>query len=98
MTIEKFERRKVIVSSAAHSYARGKNLNYQDMAWNRSYKPWSDDGYSKLANILFAKELAKRLPEGQTENALHPGIIYRYPTLASCARGRSQSNAAQFRI
>ena len=67
--------RVVIISSAAHAYARGNGLNFDDMAWNRPYKPWAAYGYSKLANILFAKELAKRLPDGQTANAVHPGII-----------------------
>ena len=68
--------RVVILSSGAHSYARGKELNFDDLAWDhRTYTPWIAYGYSKLANILFAKELARRLPQGQTANALHPGII-----------------------
>ncbi len=45
------------------------------MAWSRPYKAWSAYGYSKLANILFVKELANQLPKEQTVNALHPGII-----------------------
>lgn len=67
--------RIVIVSSAAHSYVRGKGLELNDWGWNRPYKPWVAYGHSKLANILFAKELAKRLSKGQTANALHPGIV-----------------------
>jgi len=68
--------RIVVLASAAHAFARGNNVNFDDTTWNRPYKPWSAYGYSKLANILFTKELAKRLPEGQTSNSLHPGIIY----------------------
>ena len=30
---------------------------------------------SKLANVLFTRELADRLPEGQTANCFHPGVI-----------------------
>ena len=30
---------------------------------------------SKLANVLFTRELASRLPEGQTANCFHPGVI-----------------------
>jgi len=30
---------------------------------------------SKLANVLFSRELAARLPEGQTANCFHPGVI-----------------------
>ena len=67
--------RVVIVSSGAHAYARGKNITFDDLMWNQAYKPWSAYGQSKLANILFAKELANHLPDGQTANALHPGII-----------------------
>ena len=68
--------RIVIVASAAHSFARGKGIDFADLGWEkRPYKPWAAYGQSKLANILFAKELAKRLPAGQTANALHPGII-----------------------
>ena len=67
--------RVVILSSGAHAYARGKSITFDDLVWNRPYKPWVAYGQSKLANILFAKELAKRLPAGQTANAVHPGII-----------------------
>lgn len=67
--------RVVILSSGAHAYARGKSITFDDLVWNRPYKPWVAYGQSKLANILFAKELAKRLPDGQTANAVHPGII-----------------------
>jgi NAD(P)-dependent dehydrogenase (short-subunit alcohol dehydrogenase family) len=30
---------------------------------------------SKLANVLFARELARQLPEGYTANCFHPGVI-----------------------
>ena len=39
------------------------------------YSPWGAYGNSKLANILFANELSRRLPEGSTANSLHPGMI-----------------------
>jgi NAD(P)-dependent dehydrogenase (short-subunit alcohol dehydrogenase family) len=32
-------------------------------------------GQSKLANVLFTRELARRLGGGQTANCLHPGVI-----------------------
>jgi len=67
--------RVVTVSSGAHMYAKGPGIVLDDLSWDRPYKPWSAYGQSKLANILFAKELARRLPEGQTANALHPGVI-----------------------
>jgi WW domain-containing oxidoreductase len=68
--------RVLILSSAAHTWARGKSLNFDDLAWtNKPYKPWTAYAYSKLANILFAKELAKRVLDGQTVNSIHHGII-----------------------
>merc|ERR1711924_576824 len=39
------------------------------------YSPWGAYGNSKLANLLFAKALAKRLPETVTAVSLHPGVI-----------------------
>ncbi len=68
--------RIVIVSSAAHGYAKGKNISFNDLGWKeRSYTPWVSYGISKLANILFTKELALRIKKGQTVNALHPGVV-----------------------
>lgn len=67
--------RVVVLSSGAHSYARGRDITFESLVWDGLYEPWSAYGQSKLANILFVKELAKRLVDGQTANALHPGII-----------------------
>jgi len=36
---------------------------------------WSAYADSKLANVLFTRELARRLPEGYTANCFHPGVI-----------------------
>ncbi|XP_070577856.1 retinol dehydrogenase 14-like [Ptychodera flava] len=67
--------RIVVVSSKLHS--RGnidfENLNMTEANYNRAA------GYSnsKLANILFARELAHRLDNtGVTVNCLHPGIVW----------------------
>ncbi len=65
----------VIVASAAHSFARGKGIDFNDLEWKREYKPWVAYGQSKLANILYTRALARRLPKGQTINCLHPGVI-----------------------
>ena len=67
--------RVVVVASSAHSFARGKSITFEDLAWHGKYKPWPAYGRSKLANILFAKELALRLNDGQIANSLHPGVI-----------------------
>lgn len=65
--------RIVNVSSAAH--LKG-NLKITDLNSTENYDPYEAYAQSKLANILFTKELAKRL-EGTkvTVNAVHPGIV-----------------------
>jgi WW domain-containing oxidoreductase len=51
-------------------------IDFDNLDGRRGYSPWRSYGQSKLANLLFAKQLAKRLKKsGQTANALHPGVI-----------------------
>jgi WW domain-containing oxidoreductase len=49
-------------------------INFDDMTGEKEYSPWGAYGQSKLANLLFARELSKRLPEGQVCNSVHPGV------------------------
>jgi len=65
--------RIVNVSSDAHRMAR---LNFDDLQNKRSYRGFAVYAQSKLANILFTYELARRL-NGQTVtvNAVHPGMV-----------------------
>jgi len=70
--------RLVILSSSAHSMAPKAGIEFDNLAGQRSYSPWTAYGQSKLANLLFAKQLAKRLAsEGSsaTANSIHPGVI-----------------------
>lgn len=65
--------RIVNVSSAAHFGAR---MDFEDLQGEKSYNGWRAYSQSKLANILFTTELARRLEgTGVTANALHPGVI-----------------------
>jgi NAD(P)-dependent dehydrogenase (short-subunit alcohol dehydrogenase family) len=67
--------RIVNVSSIAHRYAVG-GLRFDDLLAERRYNGWIQYGRSKLANLLHAKELARRLEgTGVTANACHPGTI-----------------------
>lgn len=51
--------RIVVVSSIAHRLPRG--LDIEDLHFQkRPYHPWRSYGQSKVANILFAKELNRR--------------------------------------
>ncbi|HXM58019.1 MAG TPA: SDR family oxidoreductase [Candidatus Dormibacteraeota bacterium] len=66
--------RVVTVSSDAHSGAR---LDLDDPQFTRRrYATLAVYGQSKLANILFTAELARRLQgTGVTANCLHPGFV-----------------------
>ena len=67
--------RIVNVASGAHAYAGGR-LNFDDLEAKRSYGGMKQYGASKLANILFTRELARRLEgTGVTTNCLHPGTV-----------------------
>jgi retinol dehydrogenase 12 len=66
--------RVVSVASDAHRMVPG--IDFDDVEGKRSYKPFRNYGQSKLANILFTRELARRLEgSGVTANCLHPGFV-----------------------
>lgn len=67
--------RVVMLSSSGHQLAPAAGVDVDDWAASRGYSAWRNYGQSKLANLLFARALATRLPEGQTANAVHPGVI-----------------------
>lgn len=68
--------RVVVVSSNAHKRAPREGIEFDNLDGRKGYAPWRAYGQSKLANLLFAKELARRLAGTErTSNALHPGVI-----------------------
>ena len=67
--------RIVNVSSTAHKGAR-RGLDFDDLQSERRYGGMSVYSKSKLANIYFTSELARRLEgTGVTANSLHPGTV-----------------------
>ncbi|XP_017077584.1 retinol dehydrogenase 13 [Drosophila eugracilis] len=65
--------RVVVLSSIAHRFGR---INRDDLNSEKSYDRKLAYCQSKLANILFTRELSKRLEgTGVTVNALHPGVV-----------------------
>jgi NAD(P)-dependent dehydrogenase (short-subunit alcohol dehydrogenase family) len=65
--------RVVSTSSAAHRMGR---IDFDDIArCERSFSGWGAYGNSKLANILFTRELARRLKGTATANCHHPGFV-----------------------
>lgn len=71
-----FPSRVVALSSSGHALNRGP-LQLDDLHFKRrSYGAWTAYGQSKAANILFAKELNRRLQGTQVEAfSAHPGVI-----------------------
>jgi NAD(P)-dependent dehydrogenase (short-subunit alcohol dehydrogenase family) len=68
--------RVVVVGSNAHRRAPAGGIDFDNLSGERGYLPMKAYGVSKLANILFTRELARRLGSGpQTANTLHPGVI-----------------------
>ena len=68
--------RVVVVSSLAHWFSTKTGLNFENMNGEISYDAYDAYGQSKLANILFTRELARRLEgTGVTANSLHPGAV-----------------------
>lgn len=67
--------RIVNVASRAHEDARG-GINFDDLQFAQKYSPFASYSQSKLANILFTRELAARLAGTQVAvNCLHPGFV-----------------------
>jgi retinol dehydrogenase 12 len=68
--------RVVNVSSYAHSTARG-GLDFDDLEWERRrYRGFGVYSATKLMNILFTRELARRNDaDVLTANVLHPGFV-----------------------
>src|SRR5213594_4254259 len=65
--------RIVNVSSSAHGPSA---IHFDDLQGERRYSGYRAYGQSKLAQILFTRELARRLEDtGVTVNACHPGVI-----------------------
>lgn len=65
-----------ILNITSNSYAIGR-LNFDDLTFKRFYWPLGPYSASKLGNIYFTRELARRLDGSDiTVNAVHPGLIF----------------------
>ena len=66
--------RVVTVASMAHIMGR---INFDDLMSEKKYADMTAYAQSKLSNILFASELARRLKGSKvTSNSLHPGVVH----------------------
>jgi len=65
--------RIVNVASSAH---KSGTIDFDDLQGERKYRGYRAYSQSKLAQVLFTREFARRLPgTGVTVNACHPGIV-----------------------
>ncbi|KAK1264863.1 hypothetical protein QJS04_geneDACA011214 [Acorus gramineus] len=72
------EGRIVNLASIAHRYTYNKGIRFDKLNDNSGYSDKKAYGQSKLANILHANELSRRLQEERaniTVNSVHPGVI-----------------------
>jgi NAD(P)-dependent dehydrogenase (short-subunit alcohol dehydrogenase family) len=66
--------RIISVSSIAH---RGATMDFDNLNWERDYKPWPAYRRTKLANLLFGFELQRRLERAHAPAlsiVVHPGV------------------------
>ena len=65
--------RIINITSSAH---RGAEVDFEDLQGEKKYSGFKAYQQSKLANVLFTYELARRLEgTGVTANCLHPGVV-----------------------
>jgi NAD(P)-dependent dehydrogenase (short-subunit alcohol dehydrogenase family) len=92
--------RVVTVASTAHEY--GGPVPIDDLNSERSYKPFKAYSKTKLANVLFARELQRRAGPQLLSTACHPGFArtnlnigstFRMRFFASLFRSLSQTSA-----
>ncbi len=64
-----------VVNTSSHAHYRGK-VDFADLQFEHNYKAFPAYSNSKLYNVLFTRELARRLAgTGVTTNSLHPGFV-----------------------
>lgn len=64
-----------VVTVASDAHRRGR-LDLDDLDGERGWSPWGAYCQSKLANILFTRELARRLEgTGVVASCMHPGVV-----------------------
>ncbi len=64
------------MNPTASEVHRGAKLDFSDLQSEHGYSGFEVYAKSKLANVLFTSELARRVSgKGVTANSLHPGVV-----------------------
>jgi len=98
LLLDRVRDRVVTLSSNAHRIGR---IRFDDLQSERRYGAWTAYGQSKLANLLFALELQRRLDAAGSplrSVAAHPGYAATNLQLAGPALAHSRLGAAAMRI
>jgi WW domain-containing oxidoreductase len=70
------EGRLVMLSSEGHRRAPVGAIEFDNLSGDKGYQPLAAYGQSKIANLLFAKELQRRFAATKkTAYAVHPGVV-----------------------
>jgi len=65
-----------VVNLSSHAHRSVKGIDFEDIQAQKRYRAFRAYGISKLANVMFTRELARRLEgAGVTVNAMHPGLV-----------------------
>lgn len=88
-----------IINTASEVH-RGARLDFANLQSDKGYSSYGAYGKSKLANVLFTRELSRRLAgSGVTVNCLHPGVVASRFAQPRVVNGRSHGgdpSAASF--
>lgn len=72
----KHDGRVVMLTSDLHKSAPLGGIDFNNLSGDKGYQPLTAYGQSKMANLLFAKELQRRFAGTQkTAYAAHPGVV-----------------------
>lgn len=63
--------RVVLLSSAAHHYALEEGIDFENPTDETEHDPWGAYARSKLAMLLFARNLADRFEDDETDRTAH---------------------------
>jgi NAD(P)-dependent dehydrogenase (short-subunit alcohol dehydrogenase family) len=75
LLVESAPARVITVSSDAH-WAAWRGIRFDDLTFERGWSPFVAYAHSKLANIMFCYEHARRLAEtGVLSLVVHPGLV-----------------------
>jgi len=84
-----------IASGAANMGLR--RIRFEDLQWEHGYKPWAAYCQSKLADLMFALELSRRVAQKNTpllSDAAHPGFAH--TNLQTSGPGKAQARMFTF--